>query len=160
MGNRTQEALRQCVNTTLTTPPLTYQIDMNGTNLVPAEIIPAPIWNTGGQESPAPLVAYTVSEHSVPLRTTQHRAFSLRFVIVSTLGTSECVAIYEKVRARFHLADSESLPDGPTDISRVASSANLGVAIIECKFKKSTEPDFDDVSKRYYMSADFDVVAI
>jgi hypothetical protein len=122
-------------------------------------IIPKNVWEAGGAQAPTPMVAYNVGENALKFRTLAFRAFTLKFWIVSSAGTNEVVEIFEQVRSRFELADNEAQTDGPTDLSRAATTNTLPIVVVESKFVRATEPEFDPASKRWYLSAEFAITA-
>lgn len=157
---RTQQAFRQAVYARLTAPPMTYQINDAPVQTLPiANVVPRAVWipGRGGTPPPMPLVAYSVSTRDNPPRQAEDRGLWMKIWCVSSSGPDECSEIYEAVRALVHTADQQ----GPApDLSRASTASTLGLVVRKCTEERVSDVDFEEKTQRWYLVAEYRVVAL
>jgi hypothetical protein len=153
------QALRQRVFSALTQPPLTYNLDGNVVALPSQNVLPSAPWEAG-TSAPMPGVFYMVSAVGVGPRVWAERRFRVQLWVVSKVGPRECSEIYESIRALLHLADSESVVDGPQSLSRVGSGPVLSLGVRECIETRVSHVGYERETNRWYLSAEYQVTAL
>lgn len=170
MGTSTIQAVRQVIYLRLTTPPITYTINGNAMPaLTAANVSGRPQYASApgsGTIPPSPYIAYTVGVNKNFNRMGE-RVLNLKIWVSSNAleyGDDEVTELYEQgVRARLHTADTEGANGWPitvADLSRPdTSGSSLGVAIRECVENRMLPAGFEEKSGRWYVSADYTIVA-
>lgn len=157
---RTLQALREAVYSALTTPPLQYQID---TTSAPLQTLPAAsvhakaVWDAG--DPPMPALAFSVSAAGNPSRLEAERTLTLRVWAISASTGDECTEIYEAARARLHTADQDA-PPGIADLSRPSVGGALGLVVRELIEQRVSEASFDQQTSKWYVTAEYRVIAL
>jgi hypothetical protein len=160
----TLQGLRAAVFQALTVPLLTYQIDQEPIQTVPAaNIVAKSIWNLTAHFAPnpppMPSVAFAVTTVARRFsRALIERELRLQIWIVSDQSTDDVTMLYEAIRSRIYLADQDA-PPGVSDLSRAASSTQLSLTVRACVEIDTTAPDFNDADQRFEMQAEYSVVA-
>ncbi len=159
----TVPALREVIYAALTSPPLPYNVDNGGsygtTTLPSGNVKPRSVW-LNGPNPPSPMVCFAVNSRGQRSRYVDP---NLR-VYVWAVADDELTAIYlyAGVRARLHLADDTG-GGGPTfappSLSRVQTSAQLGVVVRQCEEDDAMPAEFDKDTGRWYVSAQYKIVA-
>lgn len=161
---QTIQAFRQRVYAALTSPPLAYSI--NGAapvDLPSTSVIPRWLWEIG-QTAPMPLVAFAVEGRGDPSivlgSATGIRSLRLKIWTVSGNGIDEVTSIYEAVRAVLNYADQDA-PPGVTDLSRAGTGGSDQPLTVQlCREIDVHDPAYEIETKRWYLSAEYDVVAL
>lgn len=158
--NRTLQSLRQRIFAALTSPLLTYTVNDGSPQTLPAaNVQPKAVWEVG-KTAPMPLVCFTVEGRESPVRAFNERVLRLKLWVVSESGQSECSELYEAVRAILHLGDSESVPDGPANLSRKATGTTLALGMRECIETRVSGVDYERETNRWYLVAEYRIVAV
>ena len=160
----TIQALRQRVYAALTVPQLTYSINGASPVTLPvANVVPRYLWEIG-ETAPMPLVAYAVEGRGDPSsalgRYLDVRKLQLKFWVVSAIGISEATSIYEAVRGVINYADQDA-PPGVTDLSRAGTGgSDQPLTVQYCRESWAHDPAYEVETKRWYLAAEYDVVAL
>lgn len=162
MNRQILQAARQVVYSALTpVGGLPYQIDGTNapSNLPIANVVPKAVWLAGGAAAPMPLVAFDLGAGVSEPRVFNVRRLNLKVWVVSENGQDECVGLYEAVRGRLHLADQESVPDGPQDLSRAGSGSALAITVREFVETRASGADYERETNRWYLVAEYRITA-
>jgi len=158
---RTIQALREAVYSALTVPQLQYRINTDTAPLIAlpiANVFSKPVWDLG-QNPPMPALAFSVAVTGNISRLLPDRRMALKLWAISAKNGDECSEIYEAARARLHTADQDR-PPGIADLSRVASGTTLQLVLRELIEVRVSEPSFETSSSRYYLSAEYNAIAL
>lgn len=164
---RTRVAVKQAVYARLTSPPIGYSINNGPPLTVPAaNVQQRAIWTpgVGGKaQPPSPYVAFSVG--NTPHDTLMgERVLELKIWVSSTQSDSEVDEIYEAIRALLHGADDEATPEWatfpPPTLSQVATSTTLALTVRRCREQRALAADFEPNSARWYVSAQYRIVAV
>ena len=162
--NATLQSARQRIYLALTSPLLSYSINgASPVNLPAANVVPKAVWEIG-QTPPMPLVAYNVStktDAGITLgRNLGVRRLQLKLWVVSGASMDEATSIYEAIRTLLNYADQDAT-NGAVDLSRPGSSgAALALAVQLCREVDVLPPAYEEVTKRWYLSAEYELSAI
>lgn len=164
MARSTVQALRQRIFAALTSPPLSYSINGASPVALPtANVIPKVMWEIG-ITAPMPLVAYAVVGRGDPNiaigRNTGVRKLELKLWVVSANSMSEVTSLYEAVRALLNYADQDA-PPGTADLSQAGTGgADQAITVQLLREVELIDPRYEVQTKRWYLSASYDVMAL
>lgn len=160
---RILQAAREILFAALTNPPLQYYQDQGGSSgyalltLPVANVVPRAIWTLGTAAPPTPYVCFAVKGRGQTSRLIADRRLQITFWVV-TQDEDSATELYEAIRSIVNLADQDA-GFFAKDLSRLGSATQLGALFRELIEVNAYEPDFDRVTGRWQLVAEYSAIA-
>ena len=159
---RTTASIRGAIYTTLTTPQIQYQIDLNTPQtLASTSVYPHAVFapTAGGTSIVFPAVFIDVSDRGTKSEVIYGAGmFGVKLWVVSAIGPDECTAIYEAVDARLNYGDIAAGWDAP-DLSTPGGVSSLPLIFHQLKRTRASGAAYELETTKWYVVAEYDGVA-